>query len=386
MAKQSRSRARKSPRRPASSLTLIEIDQQPFLKKAASACRRLRTELANKQEQLRKFEEEAVAEFDQWLNRTHGAELTRIRELRREIEEWEFIFAQLRALEWTHPEALEEEFEDLLKRRENGTLPDYVPLRFRRGSDGEDHSGDGDSEEDVDDMDDFEDFDEAFEAEFEKFFENMGGGFGDFDAFGSGGRGERESGDDAIVRLKATYRLLAKRLHPDLSDLPADQREKRWHELQEAYQQSDIEGMQRIEAVCDMDRTGITTKLGLARLSDLIDYHQSHLGPLRQAIREAKRHPAFPHPKKKREQIRQEVSCEIRESVEGLEEDAREIREFVEEIASFGEKQEPVRVAAGQSNGSPKPAGNPKPSKPRARKKPKPRPADDPRQMDLFDF
>lgn len=385
MAKKSRSRARKSPRRPASSLTLIEIDQQPFLKKAATACRRLRTELANKQEQLREFEEEAVAEFDQWLHRTHGAELTRIRELRREIEEWEFICAQVRALEWTHPEAVGEELEDLLKRRENGTLPDYVPLRFRRGSDGEDHAG-GDDEEDEDDMDDFEDFDEAFEAEFEKFFENMGGGFGEFDAFGSGGRGERESGDDTIVRLKATYRLLAKRLHPDLSDLPADQREKRWHELQEAYQQSDIEGMQRIEAVCDMDRTGITTKLGLARLRDLIAYHQSHLGPLRQALREAKRHPAFPHPKQKREQIRQEVSYEIRESVEGLEEEAREIREFVEEIASFGEKQEPVWIAAGESNGSPKPAANPEPSKPRARKKPKPRPADDPQQMDLFDF
>ena len=36
-------------------LGLIEIDQRPFLNKAATTCRRLRTELANKQQKLREF-------------------------------------------------------------------------------------------------------------------------------------------------------------------------------------------------------------------------------------------------------------------------------------------------------------------------------------------
>ena len=358
------------------SLGLIEIDQRPFLNQAATTCRRLRTELANKQQKLREFEEEAMAEFDQWMSQKHGAELTRIREMRQEFDEWQFILAQVEALEFDYPEAMAEELEDMLKRRENGTLADYVPLAFRGRED--DESGDEEDEEeddynydeedydeeDEDDFEDMDDFDRAFHEAFENFFG------------GSHGSGSGRMTNDETIRLKATYRILAKQLHPDLSDLPDDQREKRWHELQEAYQQNDLAGMQRIEAVCDMDRTGISAKLGLARLADLIDYHKSHLGPLRQALRNAKKHPAFPHPKKKRDQIRREVSMEIRESVVRFEAEINEIREVIDEIANCDE--EPLWVQVGGSKPTPKK------SKPAA--KPKAPPEKDPRQMEFFDF
>ena len=385
MAKKSAKRRKKHTQRPSrshsrASLGLIEIDQRPFLNKAATTCRRLRTELANKQQKLREFEEEAMAEFDQWMNQNHGAELTRIRELRQEYDEWQFILAQVEALEFDYPEAMEEELEDLLKRRENGTLADYVPLAFRGKEDNEDYDEDRDDEDEAEeDFEDTDDFDRAFQEAFKNFFEGMGGNFDDFDAFGFGGSdgsGSDQVTNDEVIRLKATYRILAKQLHPDLSDLPDDQREKRWHELQEAYQQNDLAGMQRIEAVCDMDRTGISAKLGLARLEDLIAYHKSHLGPLRQALRDAKKHPAFPHPKKKRDQIRREVSMEIRESVVGFEAEINEIREVIDEIANCDE--EPVWV---QTVTFKPPEKKPKPAR-----KPKPPPEKDPRQMEFFDF
>ena len=388
MAKKSAKRYKKhakqpSRSRPGASLGLIEIDQRPFLNKAATTCRRLRTELANKQQKLREFEEEAMAEFDQWMNQNHGAELTRIRELRQEFDEWRFILGQVEDLECDYPEAMEEELEELLKRREDGTLADYVPLAFRGTEDDEaDVEGGGArTAEEEDEDEEMEDFDQAFREAFKNFFEGMGGNFEDFDEFGFaaiGSSGSEGVGDNEIIRLKATYRILAKQLHPDLSDLPDDQREKRWHELQEAYQQNDLAGMQRIEAVCDMDRTGISSKLGLARLEDLIEYHKSHLSPLRQALRDAKKHPAFPHPKKKRDQIRREVSMEIRDSVAGLEAEINEMREVIDEITNRDE--EPVWV---QVVGS-----KPPPKKPKSTGKPKPPPEKDPRQMemDFFDF
>lgn len=393
MAKKTNSHARKSSGRLAggATLALIEVDQQPFLKKAVATCRRLRTELSNKQKKLREFEEEAVTEFDQWLHQKHGVELTRIRELQCELDEWAFIESQITALEWTHPDAVREEYEELLQRQKDGTLADYVPLDFRDQDLVEDEARDG-GHADADGDGAFDDF----EAEFKKFFGSMGGGFwgSDDDEFG----GDEEDGMEA--QLKATYRLLAKRLHPDLSDLAPEQREKRWHELQEAYQQNDIEAMQRIEAVCDMDRTGISSKLGLARLQALIEYHQSHLGPLREAMRMAKKHPAFPHPEKKRQQIRREVSCEIRESVTHLEDQVNEIKECVEETVELADSDSddefqiwvqgtpfcyPTKSA--ESGASEESGASPRQkAAPRAKKKPKQPEPEDPRQMDLFDY
>lgn len=63
--------------------------------------------------------------------------------------------------------------------------------------------------------------------------------------------------------------------------------------MQEAYQNHDLDGLLRVEAICDMDETGLSIQLGLARLNELAHYHQSHLKPIRLALREAKREMAF---------------------------------------------------------------------------------------------
>jgi hypothetical protein len=98
---------------------------------------------------------------------------------------------------------------------------------------------------------------------------------------------------DEDIRLKTCYRKLAKRLHPDHSELEESVRERRWHEIQDAYHQGDLDALLRVEAVCDMDATGLTPELGLARLRELAAYHKSHLVPLRKALSAAKRDIAF---------------------------------------------------------------------------------------------
>lgn len=95
------------------------------------------------------------------------------------------------------------------------------------------------------------------------------------------------------LTLKACYRALAKRLHPDHSTLEASLREKRWHELQAAYRNRDLEAMLRVEAVCDMEDSGLTVQLGLSRLRELATYHQSHVISIRKALNTAERDLAF---------------------------------------------------------------------------------------------
>ena len=264
--------------------TLLALDQELFIKKALANCRRLRTELRKKQERLTHFEEVEKDAYTRWLNSNFGVDLTRVREMEEESDDLEFIVAQLRMCEFYLPEKLLDVYEELFRRKKEGTLHLFVPPELE-------------DEDEDDELDD--EFEEAFDSVFEDIFGEEDD-YDDEDFEDYGRQGNRRPVHHAPKpqtheqgAIKSLYRSLAKRLHPDRSDLKEGMRERRWHELQVAYQQGSIENLQHIEAVCDMDETGLNASLGLARLNDLAAYHQSHLRPIRQALRAAKRHIAF---------------------------------------------------------------------------------------------
>jgi hypothetical protein len=275
---------------------LLVVDQAPFLKKAMAACKRLRKELHKKQALLNDFEENDRNAFQQWLNSTHGQTLTQIRELREETNAFQFILHHLSQCAYHDYEAVPELFEELFKRKDKGTLYDYVPPKqpdpFGFDEDDEDEHWD-EEEDDWDDEEEDDDWDEEDNDAMREFFDRM---------FGGGASGGAKSGRSSNMRrqkvaqdarLKTCYRNLAKRLHPDHSELEESVRERRWHEIQEAYQKGDLEGLLRVEAICDMDEEGLSIQLGLARLRDLAAYHKSHLQPIRDALRTAKKDIAF---------------------------------------------------------------------------------------------
>jgi hypothetical protein len=270
------------------------VDQAPFLKKALSACKRLRKELHKKQALLSDFEEDDRNAFQQWLNSTHGKALTKIRALREETAEYQFILHHLSQCAHYDYEAVPALYETLLDLKKKGALYSYEPPKqpdpfgFGDDPDGEDYDDEWDNEDDDEDWDDEDD--EDMRAFFDRMF--GGGAAEDSDAGMPKGKSAQKAANDN-ARLKTCYRTLAKRLHPDHSQLEESIREKRWHEIQEAYQNSDLEALLRVEAICDMDDSGLSAELGLARLRDLAAYHKSHLIPLRRALREAKQDIAF---------------------------------------------------------------------------------------------
>ena len=278
---------------------LLVVDQTPFLKKALSTCKRLRKELHSKQALLNDFEEHDRKAFQQWYHSTHGATLTQLREMREELGAYEFIYHHLSQCVYHAFSEVPKLYDELMERKKKGTLYEYVPPhRFTAGNDEHD-----DYDED-DEGEDWDDDDESMDDFYEKVFGRCGRAAFD-GADEPRARTAAKAASDA--RLKTCYRSLAKRLHPDHSELEESIREKRWFEIQDAYQQGDLEALLRVEAICDMDDTGLTVRLGLARLRDLAAYHKSHLLPLRNALRAAKRDPAFgfaengPTPKIKRE-------------------------------------------------------------------------------------
>jgi len=330
------------PRQPACT-AVREIDQAPFLKKAVTECRRLRTELGKKRDRLREFEESDKPAYQQWLHATFGRELTELRELRAEAEAMHFIVQNLEYCEWMMPHKLEDVRAELFRRKEEGTLHAFEPPPSEREGEGSgERGGAADAANEESDEEAWEkDLRQAFEKAFRDAFDDDADddgeeqGFGGFFRrfFGGGQDGsEREAVDPA---LKSVYRSLAKRLHPDRSDLEESVREQRWHELQEAYENRDIDAMRRIEAVCDMDRTGISLKLGLARLRELAAYHRSHLKPIRDALKEAKKHPAFHFRERGEEKLRHRVQDDLAQTRADLAFEVKDLKaranEFVED-------------------------------------------------------
>lgn len=384
-----KSRKRKSASRvttPAVPCTaLLVVDQVPILKKALSTCRRLRKELHKKQALLNDFEEHDRNAFQQWLNRTHGQKLTQIRELRDEGSVWNFILQHLSRCAYLDFEAVPELFKELLERKEKGTLFEYVPPKQPHpfGFDDDEDDDEWDDEDEWDDDDD-EWGDDDEDDDMREFFDRMFGG-GD-------SRGARREQSEAMrrekaakdSRLKTCYRNLAKRLHPDHSELEESIREKRWHEIQEAYHNDDLEGLERVEAICDMDDTGLSAELGLARLRDLAAYHQSHLKPIRQALREAKQDIAFGFSAKgPSDKVKRDVADDLKEErldvkamVADMQRSANAIHgEVLAQLRANEAAAERARRRAAARKGKkalgrggagkPEPATEPKPAKPK---------------------
>lgn len=309
---------------------LLEIDQTPILKKALTRCRRLRNELHKKQDALKHFEEEDQPAYEKWLNTNFGAELTKLRELRQQVSDWEFICEHLNACEFWMPDKLPEVHKELMQRLKDGTLHAFEPPR-PEGTKNKEQFNEGDGESD-----------DPFEDIFDDIFDDVFGERGPFseDSDFEHGEGPLSSGqqrastpiDSEAAARKALYRKLAKQLHPDHSKLEEAIRERRWNELQTAYDARDLAALQRIEAVCDMEVDGLSIKLGLARLRDLAAYHQSHLQPIRQALKETKRHPAFGFNPQKPGSALQEVAFELEAHHNELDQHITRLRHFVDEL------------------------------------------------------
>ncbi|MGJ8637998.1 MAG: hypothetical protein ACSHYA_01275 [Opitutaceae bacterium] len=394
---------------------LLVVDQAPFLKKALSACKRLRNELHKKQALLSDFEEQDRTAYWQWFNSTYGKRLTQIRELQEEVNAYQFIVHHLSNCSYFDYKAVPELYEKLFELKQAGDLFSYEPPKQ---PDPYGYFNDDDEEEDDDEWDDADDWDdddwdeddeESDDDDMRSFFERMFGGGG------SGGASDevrdqehRKQKAEEDIRFKTCYRNLAKRLHPDRSKLEESIRERRWHEIQEAYQQNDYEALLRVEAICDMDDTGLSVKLGLARLRDLAAYHKSHLVPIRQALREAKQDVAFGFFRNGASaKLKREVASDLKydrmnlkESIEQMEYVAVSIRDEIaerlrqdkaaNERAIRRAKEKRAERAASKSapkaknkQSKPKVAARPqpKPVKPARQKEPEP---EDPRQMSFF--
>lgn len=225
---------------------MIAVDREPILRDWRLKYRELERELVELAKRTEDYHFRAVPEFQSWVARTFGEALSEIREMEERIREAEFIALATEAEAAASGSTEAEAYRMVLFRKERGE--DLFPS----------------DESAVED--DWESGWEEVDPERDYREEQRSGGRRDRDSDDAStsrgrGRNRRESADDASrdffrareaearlaessqdsARLKTLYRKLAFALHPDVNpDLGARER-KIWAEVQEAYDERDLE-------------------------------------------------------------------------------------------------------------------------------------------------
>ncbi len=385
------------------------LDQRPFIRKALARCKRIRKDLAERQAILAGFEQVDRPAFQQWMAQHFGAELSRIRECEAEASRLGSWISMMRSAVMYENVPMDEVYEYTRRHREDPDFWDPRYDRDPKAAETDadsDYPGDDDLEgsdepwmaaarevwatvrgdlwEKIKQFAALDGRDPAViladvRADwFQAFQERHSGGrktrrddaedaseggFGGRkpnreerrrhgpDSFRDGhrdGRPEAKAGERPtfIGDLKALYRRLARRLHPDVRSAVMVDGDTRWQKLQAAYESQDYEQLRALEAICDADETGLSVSLDLAQLNTWADYHQELLKPLQAAMREAKRDPAWEFTKlppealtvKKRELQRAYTGeVELMEAV---------VAELEAELAFFRQAKERAEAAA----------------------------------------
>jgi hypothetical protein len=269
---------------------IVRVEQEALRETAAAECTKAKARLERARREWHHFERKDKPAFVRWRAREFGALLSKAREVEEQIR---------------NGHALVHEVEMEMRRGFQDAHSAYRRVMFRRENPSA-PSTDGDAESPQEEMgaagnlSDFEKEslfqewvkrslgtnpdkmdDEAYSTTFEAFKSHMFRGAPEEPRARNNHRPgaqkrmaieieqeeatEEEEGRDA--RVKTLYRILVRRLHPDLRDDSSAGVSGLWHEVQEAYAASDVAHLEILLALVDIESNtmGAQTSIGQMR-------------------------------------------------------------------------------------------------------------------------
>ncbi len=292
-------------------------------KRAATALNRALTKLDKARAEWRCFEEEYRPCYTQWMALTFGVLLTEVRENDRVIHEQQNLINEVEMeMMWGRQRNPRKAYAAVMKRRENPVAEDDFARAAEAGQgNGCDHDDHGARDEADKNWDPFKELDadpseEARHAMFDDFLESFFGinpeHLGEteynrmFDQFEANtfGRGQQEgrarmhqatnsvAGRDA-ARIKEIYRTLVRRLHPDVQADEDKNVSAIWHEVQDAYETSNLERLESLLALVEIQNGTIGRDTSVSQLEGALAGIKHGLRAIQRSIREAKHDPAW---------------------------------------------------------------------------------------------
>lgn len=283
---------------------LLIIDNEPIREKALKDCRAIINQRDKVMGELHRFNQSDRPAFDRWFNKEFGALLTEARETAQKASELRQVIQIV-------------EVEAML-----GGAPCWRAYRnfkkariAEKNGHGAEHKVDDDADADFDnDPDDKEapSPDKRWEEEIKRHFRNIFGfseeeaeeAFRDFSRRGCVNF-QKEGSPEPEPRLKEIYRMLVRRLHPDLQEKMDDRKRDLWHAVQDAYRTRDLERLDTILAQCDIEEGALSPHTPVSRLQCVWMEIKDAINALNRELRKARNEPSWRFSGKSPDEIRQ---------------------------------------------------------------------------------
>ncbi len=284
---------------------IVRLDTHSIRSKALKEHRKAERSLDQLKNQLKRYHEEDVPGFRTWMHRAFGRQLTEQRELILRLEEKRQLLMEVDDYALRCDVSDVEAYKKIIWRRshpEEAEAEDRRLAEEERKMFGEDEEDDSDLEADL--MADFEDeeFDipENERESFSDFYETMTGKRPPSSAFrGSGGASGHDEKD--AKDIKALYRTIVRRLHPDCNRQMTDAMKELWHETQDAYQRHDINALYAVLARCESGDTGLGRHSAVSLIRRLTQQLMKAIRSARRDLGKAKRDTAWNYRDRERE-------------------------------------------------------------------------------------
>lgn len=265
---------------------MVRIEQESLRESAAAECTRAKARLERARLRWHHFERKDKPAFVRWRAREFGALLSKAREVETQIRDAQTLVHEVEMEMRRGFQDAHRAYQRVMFRRENPSVAtddeETEGPRDERGAAGKlsDFEKESLFQEWVkrslgtnpDKMDD-----EAYSTTFEAFKSHMFRGAPEEPRERSVRRPrgqqrveieieEEEAEEAKDARVKALYRVLVRRLHPDLRDDASTEVSGLWHEVQEAYAAGDVAHLEILLALIDIESNGTSAQTSVSQM------------------------------------------------------------------------------------------------------------------------
>ena len=286
----------------------MPVPQEVLRETAAVACRDAKARLERARRRWHHFERKDKPAFVRWRAREFGALLSKAREVEEQIRDTQLLVHEVEMEMRRGFQDAHTAYQRVMFRRANPSAAEEEKAEDAR--EGEGASGKlSDFEKEAlfqewvqrflgtnpDKMDD-----EAYSTTFEAFKSHMFRGAPEEPRVKNVQRpmpreqvgmeaeeeiAEEEEAKDA--RVKALYRILVRRLHPDLRDDASAGVSALWHEVQEAYAASDVPHLEILVALVDIEANTMGAQTSIGQMRAILVELERATRALEKRLREA---------------------------------------------------------------------------------------------------
>jgi hypothetical protein len=309
-----------APRARSKGRQLVQVDQGPLRRKAASECGRAMERLEKARGEWKRFEREDQPAFRRWEAATFGPLMSRLREIESLVRQKELLVQEVeREMFFGGFGSYRAAFAYVQKQRESPPpqakpKSDTPPPRGKEKGRG---FSDEEEEEDLDEFAEtllFEEFVRTFlhmnpdrmsDRQYNKMFAEFKANVLGQDRPNRFEQHERErqrepepdfapeSPKPQQSRVKELYRLLVRRLHPDMRADGNAEVSALWHEVQEAYDAGNVDRLEMLLAFTDIQSNTAGEHTTLFQMRSVLAELRSAFNALQRNLRAAKKDHAW---------------------------------------------------------------------------------------------